>query len=753
MESTDLVEDQRHFDDAVDARERSRRRLTQAPEAALHRGGADAIRKATKQAINTLGQPDEAVAFGRMDTDDEEIWYIGKHAIHDDDQDPLVINWKVPAAQPYYAATASNPAGVVRKRSFTSGGNTIINFDDVVFAQLSEDVAQLEEQTIDDALLQGLERHRGGEMVDIVQTIQAAQYDLLRADKDQLLVIEGGPGTGKTAIGLHRVSWLLFNHHDELDPHDVLIVGPNRTFVRYIRQVLPGLGDTDVVQVDLHQLGPTVRGGRNERDEVALVKGELRMQGLIQRALAERVRRPNDSLVLSAAGSRVQIGIDELRDEIRRLRRFAYAEGRTQLRTFLRSQVIGRHDRDAQPFEEEISKATDRIWPALTAEALIQDLYGSRTRLVAAAGEDFTGNDIERLYRQAATRISQEHWSEADVPVLDHARFCLGNTKTETYGHIVIDEAQDLSPMQAAALARRSRNGSMTVLGDIYQSTGLWARDSWDDLVEVLGAGATATIESLRYCYRVPKQVYEFAESILHRYEPDAPTPDAIRPGRSDPEGRTARKEDFAVEAVEAARSYAADGCSVGVICPPAHWDAVTEKLTELDVRWTDANDGELSGSINVVRPSMAKGLEFDAVVIVDPVAVVKSTKRGHRLLYIATTRTTTYLTTIWPAPEDSTADDADGANDEGSGTTSVTKDPLADTIPDETGSGTVDVSDGQVSRSHPARGISYPSQKLPRIVEAVSEIVADEIRELQPERWAQALRRAAELLDVDLDE
>jgi hypothetical protein len=237
--------------------------------------------------------PRRAVAFGRIDTEDDEVYYVGYNAIWDDRSDILVVNWQAPVAQPYFGASTEVPMGLVRRRDFTvTEQNQITEFDDLVFAELAAQVAELEEPS--DALLKDLARTRTGEMLDIVRTIQAAQFAIVSAPLDQLLVVQGGPGTGKTAIALHRVSWLLFNHRQELKPADVLIVGPNRTFVRYIKGVLPSLGDRDVDQRSLTELAPAVAIGRGESNEVARLKGDLRMVGLINRGLADRISVPRE---------------------------------------------------------------------------------------------------------------------------------------------------------------------------------------------------------------------------------------------------------------------------------------------------------------------------------------------------------------------------------------------------------------------------------------------------------------------------
>ena len=277
----EIEAEQVHFDSAWEAREESRRTLAGAHEAAAgSRATASAVNKGAKAALEKLGNADDAVAFARFDSETLGSLYLGKHAISNDERDLLVVNWQAPAAAPYFQASYDDPCGVIRRRKFQTERNQVLDFEEVVFAALAAAVEELTESErvgIDDTILRDLETDRTGEMQDIVQTIHAAQYQLIRSPREQLLVVQGGPGTGKTAVALHRVSWLLFNHMGSLNPSDVLVVGPNPTFTRYIRSVLPGLGDDDVQHRDLRGLGPQSSTGRVEGMETQRLKGELRM--------------------------------------------------------------------------------------------------------------------------------------------------------------------------------------------------------------------------------------------------------------------------------------------------------------------------------------------------------------------------------------------------------------------------------------------------------------------------------------------
>jgi DNA helicase IV len=648
---TDLKLEQDYFDVAWNARERKRETLGQAHLATAGPGKTvTAVKQAAQRDLETLGGPDDAVAVGRFDTIEGDSYYIGRHVIRSDDGEVLVMNWQVPAAAPYFRATIADPGGIALKRQFETERNRVKDFEDTVFAEIAARLAELSEPRrlgVDDTVLRDMEQSRDGEMRDIVQTIHAAQYELIQRPFEQLLIIQGGPGTGKTAVALHRVSWLLYNDRDRLKANDVLVIGPNPTFTRYIRKVLPDLGDVDVAHQNLRSLGPEPSHGREEDLDVTRLKGEARMAGLLERGMRQRVRFPEREVVLGIGSERTgaQLGRDVVEAAARDAARGStYNGGRGRFRTWLTSQV--QENAREEVTASQIDGALERVWPSLTAQTFLRDLFGSRERLVAAAGDDFTAGDVGRLLRPAQGRLSDERWADADVCLLDEAD-ALINGEPKTYLHIVVDEAQDLSPMQLRAVRRRSRNGSMTVVGDLAQSTGASARDSWDDVQAGLLQEFPASVEELKLGYRVPAQIFEFAARLLPLAAPAVTPPTVIRVGPSDPQLVESEHESLADAAVAAAREYAGRGLFVGIVCPDSVREEVEDVLRVADVQWSDTSSGSLGKSINVSRPVDAKGLEFDAVVVVDPESVVSESERGHRMLYIALTRTTRYLTVV----------------------------------------------------------------------------------------------------------
>ena len=474
----------------------------------------------------------------------------------------------------------------------------------------------------------------------------------MRADLASLLVVQGGPGTGKTAVALHRVSWLLYNERDVLSDEDVLVVGPSRAFVRYIKALLPTLGDGAVVQQPISALGPSARNGRMESAELVAIKGESRMQRLLARAIAERVGFDENELPVRVGIRTESIPAAEIADRIARAENTAYSVARAQFRDWLRSRVdpLGRAGSD---FHNVLDNAVDRVYPQLTAASFVRDLYGSELRLLRAAGDDFSAREVRLLYRKAADRLTDETWTDADLPVLDHADYLINGIPDRQYGHIVIDEAQDLSPMQLASIARRSRNGSMTVLGDIAQSYGPFARDSWDEIVNALRTDVPVRVETLRYGYRVPRQVFDVASRLLPSIAPGIEPPHVVRSATTDPDLMVVEPDELEQVAISTTRSYSASGLSVGVIVPDARYADIGSALSVAGVNYRDVRADGPGGSINLLRAGDARGLEFDATVVVEPNEIREEVASGGRLLYVALTRATHSLTVVSTTPID----------------------------------------------------------------------------------------------------
>ena len=529
-----------------------------------------------------------------------------------------------------------------------------------------------------DALLAELERARTGQMLDIVATIQTEQDVVIRAPMAGILTVQGGPGTGKTAIGLHRAAFLLFGN-DALARAGVLVLGPNRTFLRYIAQVLPSLGEEAVVQTILSDLVPDAPVRAVDTPATARLKGDVRMAEVLRRSLLQRRRALDADLEVRYQGMRVVVTAERANELASTVaaRRIPYSAGRTTLRDLLARAVYERYAEIAGRVGVEYSSvsrslsgdpafkaAVDQLWPSVSAAALVRELLSNRTRLAAAAAGVLDDDEQRLLVRKAGRSVKTEPWTEQDGPLVDEAVELIEG-RLRTYGHAVVDEAQDLSPMQARMLARRVPSGSITILGDIAQGTGVWGRDDWHDLLQHLPAPDGMRIEELRLGYRAPGRVLDVASRLLPSIAPRLQPTESIRPGRSEPrfvsvDGSVA--EAAAAEAVALVREWT----SVAVIVPEAMHDSVAAALAAAGTDLGDAEREGLDHAVTLVPALTSKGLEFDAVVVVEPAAIVEdapafSPRLGLRLLYIALTRPTQHLSVVHalPLPDALRADEA----------------------------------------------------------------------------------------------
>lgn len=660
--SVELRAEQAYFDEAMEAHEASCSIVSSEAGGV----GTAAERRALKKHENSKIRlsKDDAVAFRRYQMDDEETYYVGKTPILDEDGDYMVISWKSPKGGELYQSSSQEPHGVVARRDYTTTGNHIDKLSDRFYKELAEKVSSLvDEVKSDPVLLAGLESSRTGKMQDIVQTIQASQDKLIRANKDQLLIIQGGPGTGKTAVALHRASWLLFNYRDSLSPEDMMVVGPTPSFTRYIQNVLPELGDEHVYQTSIIELleGKTLRVNGTDQESVAQIKGGDLMSDVIAQGLNSRIKLPISPLRINRknSASSFVIAPEQLRTSLEELRSRPYSDGRKALRTRLleecaktsitRSSAINIEN---QISLQSLESAVDRIWPRLSPEQFVRDLLGSKGRLQQACEGLLNEEQAGLLYRTPADRMSDEPWTIADLALIDEARSHM-SAEVRLWGHILLDEAQDLTPMQLNAIRRRSRHGSMTVVGDLAQSTGPFARDSWEPIQQALRTSLPTKIEQLDYGYRVPREAYVIAERLLPLAAPGIMPPKIIREVAEIPRLLEVVPGRFHTEVAAKASEHSSKGRFVGVIAPAEHFDSLREAFEQQEVQWDDSTLGGLGRSINLVTPEMSKGLEFDAVIIVDPQRILETdNKWGARLLYIALTRTTRYLDVIAPAGE-----------------------------------------------------------------------------------------------------
>jgi len=564
---------------------------------------------------------------------------------------------------------------------------------------------------VDDDLLAELAR-------DLVGSIRAGQDEVVRTPLDRLLIVQGGPGTGKTTTALRRVAWLI----DEglLDDAEALVVGPSAAFARYSDELLTGWGYDRVVHRPVGELLPSVGGAREEAPHVTRLKGEARMAGLLKRAIAEhRNRLPADLPdTIDVDGTEVKLDPIALQRVVATARASEAPAG--DRRRILRA-VLAAGSEDPRLILEAADRLAEQLWPAFDPRAFLRELFGSRELMQAAAGGEFTDREIAALCRPPSDDPAFEVWSEADLPLLDEADH-LVDGDPKGFAHVVVDEAQDLSPMQLRAVSRRSATGSMTVVGDIAQSTGPWARDDWHDLVAQLPTSVPHEHRELRYGYRVPRQIFDLAAELLPMAAPSVQAPTTVREGPSDPVVIPAGVADRAAQVVAAAAEHEAVGRSIAVICPARYRDEIEARLTEEEVPWRAAGD-DLDGGVALLGPHEAKGLEFEATVVVEPGHILDDDPRGHRLLYIALTRATGYLHLIGAA-EDLPMDFAGAPAEE-----AAPAEPVAAPAPPE-----------------PEPDLDPAvRENIDMVVQSLAETM---LANLSPELWPIALRRLEQLIN-----
>jgi DNA helicase IV len=743
----------------------------------------DVIVRTSLARLDQLDIGEQALCFGRIDRRDEgeepagpravESFHIGRLGISGDDLEPLVVDWRAPVAEPFYRATGRDPMGLVLRRHLAAQGRRIVGVEDERFAvtlgangsgHVVETTDSLDgnghgagdgregwdDQASDDggdgelelggpgALLAALEGARTGAMRDIVATIQREQDEIIRSALPGVMVVQGGPGTGKTAVALHRAAYLLYTHRFPLERQGVLVIGPNPLFLRYIEHVLPSLGESGVTLSTIEGLvhGVSVRAGDGRG--VASLKGEARMAIVVGRAVRSRQRAlrrdaevPFGSMVLrlsaeSSAGIVAaarrrpgshnarrrfleQLVVRRLADEyLRTLRIHGVTPGGSdpgpdddgngvpengvqgngvqgngvQGNGHAPSDPGGRGSGEELSDEEsgfdlgefsrhvlrlpEVTEALDRMWPRLSAEELLHDLFGSAPLLALAAKGMLTPAEQHLLLRPRSATLAEIPWTVADLALIDEARVLLGPRRPRgsgggggehddprTYGHIVVDEAQDLSPMQLRSVARRSLSGSITMVGDIGQATGPWAPAGWDEVTAHLPSQRPARTVELTVSYRTPAEVVEVAARVLAETAPGLKPPTPVRRTGIAPHFEQVELGELAHRVAELSTQACRDVApgTAAVLAPASLVADLAVALDAAGVHATDPRRDGLGAPLSLLPVDLANGLEFDAVVVVEPAAIVEESPQGLRALYVALTRPTRRLAVIHTRP------------------------------------------------------------------------------------------------------
>ena len=753
----EIAEEQEFLDLALVALEHMREEaMTMRDNAAVAnmRGAGDLVERdvVMSTALTRLDQlaiGDQPLFFGRIDYDvnaegTRDVYHVGRLAVSDEQLNALVVDWRAPVAEAFYRATGVESLGLSRRRHVAIRGHEVVGVEDEYFADANGDLMVPEDEArsatpeglVDGgmalggpgALLAALGRARTGRMGDIIATIQGEQDRIIRNPLAGILLVQGGPGTGKTAVALHRAAYLLFTHRSTLERQGVLVVGPNPLFLNYIENVLPSLGESGVTLATISELVTNVEVGARESEELDQLKGDIRMVKVLARALRTRQHPLRDDVEIPVGRAILNLKATWSKEIVERARR--RPGNHNQRRSAVGRELALRmaneyHSRFVKNSDEEISQvneladairatqqfkiALQRIWPRLTGQDLLHDLFGAPALIRAAAKDILNDDEITMLHRPRSANLEDVLWTKADAALIDEARILLGPRKKPrpkpklgdsgildgvdldayagnvrqaalreaerlaptqsqeldeaefvTYGHIVVDEAQDLSPMELRVLKRRDLTGSMTIVGDMGQATTGGSSASWNAVLEVLEPRREPARVDLTVSYRTPEEVLNFAEPTLKEASPDLEAPKPVRRAGSVPTVEVVAPSSFAAT-LSAAVKRECENVHPGRVAVIVTSSRVDEIVSILNAAGLDAIDPRelesrgLSADLVVLAAEGANGLEFDATVVVEPGEIARRgsgvtkaiTSRGLRTLYVAMTRPTRRLAIV----------------------------------------------------------------------------------------------------------
>ncbi len=609
--------------------------------------------------ISGTGRPDDDIAG--------HSFHIGRRHVHAPDGTPAVIDWRAPVSRPFYRASAADPMNLALRRRFGFSGGELTAYEDELFAAEAAGLTGAGGPDRSDhspatgpsqILIDEIERPRSGPMRDIVATIQPDQDDIVRAGADQTVCVQGAPGTGKTAVGLHRVAYLLYAYREQVRRRGVVMVGPNRAFLSYIRNVLPALGELDVTQTTVGELLRSVPVRGTDDDVAAVVKGDARMAEVLRRALWASVRTPAAAVMLPRGSRRWRVAAWELEELVHELRHrgVRYGAARELLEHRIAHVILTQMEAAGEACDDRtheavrrsrpVRAAVDAMWPKVDPVRLVFGLLSSAPALAEAAQGVLTAAEQAAIVWQATPRgPGSARWSAADLVLIDEARDLI--TRTPSLAHVVVDEAQDLSPMECRALGRRCSTGAATVLGDLAQGTTPWAAPSWESLLANLGKPETG-VRELSVGYRVPQQILDYASTLLAVIAPELKPASSLRadPGALDLTRVPAAALGQAL--VTACRQACSRPGSVGVIAADPQVPGLGRVLAAAGLEY--GAPGADAG-LTLVPVTLAKGLEYDHVVVVEPARIVGAQARGLQRLYVALTRAVSRLTVLYSEP------------------------------------------------------------------------------------------------------
>ncbi|WP_244189782.1 HelD family protein [Streptomyces incarnatus] len=629
---------------------------------------AEVLSRQIDERIKALADlSDTPLFFGRLDYlhapgadqaegAEGERFYIGRRHVHDADGDPMVIDWRAPVSQPFYRASKKDPMDVGLRRRFGYTGGDLTAYEDEHLSDPAEAAATSK------LLQQEIERPRVGPMRDIVATIQPEQDEIVRSGLGGTVCVQGGPGTGKTAVGLHRVAYLLYAHRERLARTGTLVIGPNRSFLHYIEQVLPALGELTVQQATVDDLVAHVEVRGTDDAAAAVIKGDARMAEVLRRALYSHVTMPTEAVVVVRGSRRWRVPSYELEEIVRQLleRDIRYGAAREALPQRIAHAVLVQMERSGEAPDDRVQDAVARnsavkaavkaIWPQVDPAKLVLRLLTDADFLAEhAAGVLDEDEQKTVLWARPVRSVKSAPWSVADAVLVDEAADLV--QRTHSLGHVVLDEAQDLSPMQYRAVGRRCTTGSATVLGDLAQGTTPWATRSWEEALAHLGK-REGVVEELTAGFRVPTDVITYASRLLEHIAPGLTPVASVRENPGFFEVRTITDPS---EVVAACEELLGNEGSTGLIAADARVPALAEALTAAGISClAPGEETTRETRLTLVPASLAKGLEYDYVVLDEPQAVVDGEpdeRTGLRRLYVALTRAVSGLIVTHSAP------------------------------------------------------------------------------------------------------
>ncbi|MGW5820159.1 HelD family protein [Streptomyces noursei] len=587
-----------------------------------------------------------------------ENFYVGRRHVHDADGDPMVIDWRAPVSQPFYRASKKDPMDLKLRRRFGYTAGELTAYED-------EHLTDPAEAETTSALLQAeIERPRVGPMRDIVATIQPEQDEIVRAGIGGTVCVQGAPGTGKTAVGLHRVAYLLYAHRERLARSGTLVIGPNRSFLQYIEQVLPALGELEVKQATIDDLVGHVEVRGADDAAAAMVKGDARMAEVLRRAVRSHVTLPQEPCVVVRGSRRWRIPAYELEEIVQELqdRDIRYGAAREALPQRIAHAVLVRMEQAGEAPDDRVQDAVARnaavkaavkaIWPPVDPAKLVLRLLGD-AEFLAAHADGLLSEEEQKtiLWAKPPRGAKSAAWSSADAVLIDEAMDLVA--RTHSLGHVVLDEAQDLSPMQYRAVGRRCTTGSATVLGDIAQGTTPWATDTWQQALAHLGKPGSV-VEELTQGFRVPREVIAYASRLLPAIAPDLKEATSIRESAGDFEVRAVEPADLDATVLAACHDALAKEGSIGLIAADARIPVLRAALEEAGISaLSPGAETSADARLTLVPATLAKGLEYDYVVLDEPAAVVDGEpdeRTGLRRLYVCLTRPVSGLTIVHAA-------------------------------------------------------------------------------------------------------